>query len=345
MINNKNIRLTVAIPVYNSAKHIRNTLDSIINQTKNIEQEIEIVVSDNASTDETQKIIENYQKQYPFIRYFRNEINVGFDKNVDLLFKRAQGKYIWTLGDKEILKPHILYEILQKIKNDYFSNILINFEIYSEVYQKKEVENNFGINKNIVFYSKKDFFKNFKFGITPLSANIILKKAWEQVDKNPLLVEGWCHVERIIDILSHPNWEKSLYIGKICFTLMRDIDGWWTYDWLLFHNTLTLRTIIKNTKYKGWDKNCTGALLSEIDNSLIGIIKEAKKNKMKLNFNIIKEVINTISDRKLFSLLILFLISIPNSFYILALKMHKNKLIRMCYRTLKNDLLNVIHKS
>jgi len=55
-------KLTIAIPTYNGARYIREALDSIISQLDDIDEEVEIVISDNASTDQTPEIIENYRR-------------------------------------------------------------------------------------------------------------------------------------------------------------------------------------------------------------------------------------------------------------------------------------------
>lgn len=321
--DSSNIKLSVAIPTYNGAKYIREALDSISTQLDDIDEDIEIVISDNASTDQTPEIIREYQKKYPFIKYFRNDENVGFDRNVDLLFKRAKGKYVWTLTDKEVLKANILKVIMKELRKNTYTNILLNFEIYSELKQKIEVENNFGVNEDKAFYSKNDFFRNTKNGITPLPANIILKKSWDSVSKNVLSVKGWCHVERIIDILSYPDYKKSLYFSRVCFTLVREKNGWWTKNGNLFINTIALREIIKNMKYKGYSKGTIKILLNESDKSFPGILTQSKLHGLKLNFDIILKTIRVCDNKLSFWMGYLPLLLIPSNVYKFVFKIYK----------------------
>lgn len=334
--NNNNIKLSIAIPTYNGARYIRETLDSILSQLDDVKEEVEIVVSDNASTDETPAIIENYKGK--LISYYRNEENVGFDMNIDLLFKRAKGKYVWPLGDSEILKPNILKEVMMELKKNIYNNILLNFEIYSELKQKIEVENNFGINKNKLFYSKNDFFRNTKSGITPLSANIILKKSWDSVSKNVLLVEGWCHVERIIDILSYPDYKKSLYFSMVCFTLVREKNGWWTKSGKLFVNTIKLREIVKNMKYKEYSTDTIKLLLNESDKYLPAIIRQSKLNGLKLNFGIFLKTKRVCNDKLSFWLKYFPLLLIPSTVYKFVFKIYKIPLINRLYKKLRGKV-------
>jgi len=163
--NDRNVKLSVAIPTYNGAKYIREALDSIISQVEVMDEKIEIIISDNASTDKTPMIAKSYEEKYPeLISYYRNDKSLefdnadsaGYDMNIDLLFKRAKGKYIWTLSDSEVLKPNILKEMIKELKKNIYTNILLNFEIYSELKQKIEIENNFDVNEDKIFYSKNE---------------------------------------------------------------------------------------------------------------------------------------------------------------------------------------------
>ena len=60
--------VSIGIPVYNGEKYIREALDSVLAQTY---QNIEVIISDNASTDRTQAICVDYSKRHPRINYFR----------------------------------------------------------------------------------------------------------------------------------------------------------------------------------------------------------------------------------------------------------------------------------
>jgi abequosyltransferase len=128
-----NIKLSVAIPTYNGASHIQEALNSIIIQLDDIDEELEIVISDNASTDQTPEIIRDQQKKHPFIRYFRNEENLGADRNFDLAVRRATGEYVWLFSDNDIMMPQAIKNVLQVIhNNDDLAVIVVNYSIFDE---------------------------------------------------------------------------------------------------------------------------------------------------------------------------------------------------------------------
>jgi len=88
--------VSIGMPVYNEGKYIRDSLDSLISQDYS---NIELIISDNGSTDETQTICQEYTKQSPFIKYYRSDENKGPIYNFDNVLQKASGKYfMWAAG-------------------------------------------------------------------------------------------------------------------------------------------------------------------------------------------------------------------------------------------------------
>ena len=106
--------LSFAIPTWNRSKEIQECLNSMIKQIIEVNRNVEIFISDNASTDETTKVLEEYAKKYKFIKYSRNEKNLGFDLNLISAIEKSAGEYAWIFGDDDILldgalKKDIIY--------------------------------------------------------------------------------------------------------------------------------------------------------------------------------------------------------------------------------------------
>lgn len=100
--------LTVAVPTYNGAKTIRNMLDILLPQ---VDERVEVLVSDNCSTDETPQIIAEYREKYPFIRYVRNDENLGADKNYLNCIQLAQGDFLMFISDDDIVMEGAIEKI------------------------------------------------------------------------------------------------------------------------------------------------------------------------------------------------------------------------------------------
>jgi len=105
--------LSICIPTYNRAKRISETLNHNIQIESD---EIEFVISDNCSQDDTEARIKKIKD--PRIKYFRNERNLGFDKNLLKCCERANGMYLLFLSDEDILNLETLPWIIEYIKNN-----------------------------------------------------------------------------------------------------------------------------------------------------------------------------------------------------------------------------------
>ncbi|MDR3642623.1 MAG: glycosyltransferase family 2 protein [Candidatus Doudnabacteria bacterium] len=106
--------LSICIPTFSRSHFLRECLDSITAQFSDeaIRSVVEIAVSDNASTDDTEAVVKSYQKKYPNIRYSRNAENLGFDRNVAAALALGGGRFLWLMSDDEMLAPEALKFIL-----------------------------------------------------------------------------------------------------------------------------------------------------------------------------------------------------------------------------------------
>lgn len=94
--------VSIGLPIYNGAKFVRQAFDSILAQTF---VDFELIVSDNASTDDTYQICEEYAAKDGRIRLFRNELNMGATFNYNRVFELARGKYFRHAAHDDLLAP------------------------------------------------------------------------------------------------------------------------------------------------------------------------------------------------------------------------------------------------
>jgi len=110
MTANRPVRLSIGLPVYNGERFIRFALDALVQQTY---RDFEVIISDNASTDGTMLICQEYAQRYPNIRYFRNPENIGAAENFNRLFEMGHGEYFkWAAAD-DVISPTFLEQCVQ----------------------------------------------------------------------------------------------------------------------------------------------------------------------------------------------------------------------------------------
>ena len=113
--------LSIGIPTYNRAALLREALEAIATQLDaTFGPQVEIIVSDNASTDETQAIVKQLVSSYPslYLVYFRQSENLGADANVNTLLKMATGEFVYLLSDDDILLPGAVATVFSLLRGD-----------------------------------------------------------------------------------------------------------------------------------------------------------------------------------------------------------------------------------
>ena len=115
-------QLSVCIPTYDRGNYIGETIESIIRQVDK-KKPVQIVISDNASEDNTKQIVEKYQKEYAHIKYFCFSENQGADRNYLQSISLADGEYCLICGSDDAFKENAInafYYDIDKIKADIY---------------------------------------------------------------------------------------------------------------------------------------------------------------------------------------------------------------------------------
>ena len=111
--------LTIAIPTYNRAKQLDRQLNWAVNAIAGRWDEIELLVSDNASPDETPQVCQKWQAQTNGrVRIFRQSKNIGITRNCLFCIQEARGDFVWTVSDDDVVLEGTLGWVLSKISND-----------------------------------------------------------------------------------------------------------------------------------------------------------------------------------------------------------------------------------
>ena len=94
--------VSICIPTFNQSGYLMEAIESILNQTAAAN---EIIVSDDASTDETERIMAGIVSKYPNVRYIRQPINLGIAGNTNAALRLAQGEFVVRLDSDDRLLP------------------------------------------------------------------------------------------------------------------------------------------------------------------------------------------------------------------------------------------------
>ena len=102
----ESIKVSLGIPVYNESRFLKKTIDSLLNQTYS---NIEIIAIDNASTDNSFRILEEYSNKDPRLKIFKNDKNIGLSNNFNLLVNKSSGEYFGWIGAHDIYNLSLIH--------------------------------------------------------------------------------------------------------------------------------------------------------------------------------------------------------------------------------------------
>ena len=168
------MKVSICIPTYNRQKYLQLTLDKITKQGKFLNtNDIEIVISDNCSTDNTFDLVQNFIKKYPNkIKYYKNNKNIGF-ANIYRVMSYADGDFLKINSDTSIPLPNYLDILLHTISKNYNEKNLLFFT--NNTVSNKEFE--------FIYPNLNSFVKNISYYSTWVSAFGLWKEDFNCIKK------------------------------------------------------------------------------------------------------------------------------------------------------------------
>ncbi|MBT9172009.1 MAG: Abequosyltransferase RfbV [Syntrophomonadaceae bacterium] len=323
------IKLSIAIPTYNGAQTIRETLDSIVSQ---LEKGVEIVVSDNASTDGTAEIIREYQARFPVIRYFCNEENLGADCNIDLVVRRSSGEYVWLFGDDDKLVAGGIRKVLNvlQIHND-LAVVFINYAVYSSDFEQCLKERVLE-NKNDLYCENADkLLTTVKIAPIFLSSNIIRRALWERADSDHYVGSKWMHFGTMLSLLpGHPSY----YVSSP-YVMLRSGALRWKQDGTILLYGCELMKIVRECPKLGYSKHSTVETINVMLQSLPVTIFGSKIEGLTVTRILLWKMIKHYGSYPSFWIRGFALLLLPRVFYQLVWDFYQVPMIKKIYKRSK----------
>lgn len=154
-----NVKISVIVPVYNTEKYLRRCLDSIVNQSF---KDIEIIVVNDCSSDNSLNIIREYMEQDNRIILINKEKNEGLSAARNSGIKLAKGEYIQHIDSDDWIEQNYFKEVYQcAIENNadiVISDFYKDFDNGNIFYMEDQ---NIIITKNITLIENVCFLKGF----------------------------------------------------------------------------------------------------------------------------------------------------------------------------------------
>src|ERR1035438_4725135 len=165
--------LTIAIPTYNRARYLRENLAVLFDQVV-AEPRVELIISDNASPDETPGVVRAFVERGLQVRYLRNEANVGADANFLQCFELARGKYTWIFADDDFIVAGGIAKVLRLLESSDFQLVLLcSYSFRDDHIAEMKSSKLAGVTER--YSSGLEFARRVGAGVTFISGMIINK--------------------------------------------------------------------------------------------------------------------------------------------------------------------------
>ena len=160
--------LSICIPTYNRARYLKELLDALIPQLDRCRPDtVELIISDNCSTDGTFNQYRSIAR--PYLRSWRNEMNIGGDRNFLKCIQEAKGEYVWLIGDDDIVEPDGVSRVVEWLRSEAPSLMIVG-----------------GLNAGMKVYddyracvlAEQQRLKSFALAHTLVSANIFKRRCF-----------------------------------------------------------------------------------------------------------------------------------------------------------------------
>lgn len=227
------IRLSICIATFNRARFIGATLESIISQAT---EEVEIVIVDGASADDTEQVVGKYTQRFPRLRYFRQDSNMGVDRDFARSVELAIGEYCWLMSDDDLLKPGAIRPVLKEASRNY-GLIIVNSEVRNTDLSEVIEENRLHRTDNRIYKPGEGqiFFSEVANYLSFIGCVVIKRDLWNAREKERFFGTAFIHVGVIFQT---PLSEDIMVIADPLITIRYGNALWsargfeiWMFQW------------------------------------------------------------------------------------------------------------------
>jgi abequosyltransferase len=232
-MNNK-ILLSIAIPTFNRAIYLKDSLSQIQSELKNITSGlVEVYVSDNASTDQTAEVVKNAQGKGLSVRYVLNPENIGSDANIAQCFNDALGKYVMIMGDDDLFVDGALADLVNHLQTYEYGLVCLRSYGFESDFRAELPPST---QRVIEFANAGNYLAKVAQLVTLISACVINKSLLTNVDARQFC--GGNLVQVHLCVMAALRAKKNLFVNHYQIAVKRNNSGGYDHSKVFVTNLL-----------------------------------------------------------------------------------------------------------
>ncbi len=313
--------LTISIPTYNRAHYLEDCLNSIniqLDRHKELQDIVEVVISDNASTDSTKEVAEKYRDSFKNFVYIVNEKNLGFDLNIFNVVKNSSGVYCWYLADDDVLINGSIDYIIEKLQSNKYDVITMGSSPVTEAdYRVRKTFNNNDIHET----KNADEFFHGNHNLGGVSNLLFNRESWmKSVDVENHL-PYWLYNETVLKIFTMTDKKMLNVLQTLIYTGQ---DCRWSENGAELFTFINSNLMLERVSHLGFDKKRIDSILEKNRKLIPIILLRAKGHGLDCNFKNLDYIYKNLSKVGILYLSIAtILYFIPNKIIILIRDLRK----------------------
>jgi abequosyltransferase len=190
------VQLSICIATFNRARFIGETLASIAEQLR---PDVEVVILDGGSSDNTTMIVDKFVSKHPSIRYHRENINSGLDVDYDKAVQLSKGRYCWLMTDDDIINKKSIDTILHSLDKNPVDVMVVDAET-SDLSLKHTLNStllSFPDSRNYTSTDLDKFLIDSNTALAFIGTVIVSRKFWMSKDRSKYYGSMFIHVGTI----------------------------------------------------------------------------------------------------------------------------------------------------
>ena len=217
--------LSITIPTYNRARYLKMALEQLHKESVGLLDQLEFIVSDNASTDDTPAVVQAAMDQGLPVQYLRNPVDIGGDENFAQCFNVARGNYVVLLSDDDLFVDGALARLLQALAAAQYGVVCLRPYGYLNDFRQEYPAGLpwSGPWRQREFDDANDFLRAIGPLVTLISACVINKRLLPGVDARDFCGANFVQVH--LAVRAALRAQRNLYVNQYQLACKRNNSG------------------------------------------------------------------------------------------------------------------------
>lgn len=218
--------LTISVPTFNRSSYLAILLKQLSKEIVALTHPdaVEVMISDNASGDDTAEVVQQALEGGLRLRYLRNPENIGSDRNIAQAFNEARGRYVLIMGDDDVLVDGALGKLLAELTKSSPAMVLLRAYGYESDFRSELPKRGSGF---LEFDSAGAFLGKAGAQITLISSCVIHKEIIEPLDANTFVGDSLVQVHLVLRALL--SGSKYIISNDYTVACKRNNSGGYVY--------------------------------------------------------------------------------------------------------------------